>query len=77
MFNAREVNVICHALGWPKCYRNRFFATNGSQNYDTWTGLVIKGHAEVIDPDLKITGFALNAGGLSAFKKFMLEKVSQ
>jgi hypothetical protein len=43
--NAKELDVMKHALGWPRMYRNHFVTGPGSDDYDTWEALVAKGLA--------------------------------
>lgn len=39
----KEVDVLRHALGWPKCYRNYFVTGEGSDDFTLCEKLVKKG----------------------------------
>ena len=39
----REIEIMEHALGWPKCYRNYFCAGPGHDAYETLEYLVSQG----------------------------------
>lgn len=39
----REIDILKHALGWPKVYRNHFVTGEGSDDYDDCERLVGKG----------------------------------
>jgi len=46
MIDVKLADMMAHALGWPKCYRNRFCADVTSEDAQGWEQLVALGLAE-------------------------------
>lgn len=43
---AAEIELMRHALGWPKDYRNYFSADIGSADYHAWLEIEMRGWAK-------------------------------
>lgn len=65
----RQINVMSHALGYPKMYRNRFFAAVGTPNDDTWKQLVKLNLAEG-QPDGSMICYCVTEAGVQALQDF-------
>lgn len=50
------LEMMKHALGWPKCYRNRYAIPPGNAGYDEWVEAVKSGLAWCDDMRREITG---------------------
>lgn len=44
--SAAEIDLMKHALGWPKLYRNYFAADQGYEDERAWRGLIARGLAQ-------------------------------
>ena len=51
-----EVDLMRHALAWPKQYRNHFCADPGSLDDEVWKGLVSQGQAELFRESTELGG---------------------
>ena len=82
--NSRQANVMSHALAYPKMNRNRFRATRGSQNADTWRSLVALGFAVAVQPSYRpeyrvedYDHFAVTPDGVAALIEYEQARVKQ
>ena len=44
----KERHVLEHSLGWPKCYRNHFCASEGHHDWDALQSLCSRGLMAVV-----------------------------
>lgn len=69
-----EADLVAHALGWPRLYRN-FFAASESAHVAAWENLSARGLAyerkNTIGPDRL---FVVSSAGLDAFNRHMAQR---
>ena len=66
-----EIDLMRHALAWPKNFRNHFCAEPGSLDDEVWRGLVSQGQAEMYrtDEDSGMRFYQVTERGIARIKE--------